>query len=385
MSARTRRVLTTQWLGEAWKEYQVEHQQVLWSSFLKTGCLVTANGHGDSDIKPQGMPGFTFKRMDASKIVYDKRLINKACFVNLDDAQAVPVAGDGQDAHDDFTHKLGHNMDSDEWFLSSEAPPPEPEPEPEPGAAGRSKMRKSFKRNAPAKRKERATATGAPRKHPKGSKRPATGGTAGSRRGGKGRASKAPKASGPASEEEEEKGSESEALEYAQELQGRRKKSVVAKAKQVHAAQKRGDPLPEISSEEEEDWVPGNSPQGKKKKKTKRDEVWAAVVEMRLADERRKRDEDEAREKKASRKGGIGEAGSVKAPNKAGASKKAGAVKATWDKAGLAKHAEVLTTADWAKYQVFTLYGDGLTYYGNPDPQDPYAKKYDNHWRMVVK
>eukprot|EP00899_Mesostigma_viride_P010741 jgi/Mesvir1/19669/Mv09945-RA.1 len=316
MSARTRRVLTTQWLGEAWKEYQVEHQQVLWSSFLKTGCLVTANGHGDSDIKPQGMPGFTFKRMDASKIVYDKRLINKACFVNLDDAQAVPVAGDGQDAHDDFTHKLGHNMDSDEWFLSSEAPPPEPEPEPEPGAAGRSKMRKSFKRN---------------------------------------------------------------------ELQSRRKKSVVAKAKQVHAAQKRGDPLPEISSEEEEDWVPGNSPQGKKKKKTKRDEVMEAVIEMRLADERRKRDEDEAREKKASRKGGIGEAGSVKAPNKAGASKKAGAVKATWDKAGLAKHAEVLTTADWAKYQVFTLYGDGLTYYGNPDPQDPYAKKYDNHWRMVVK
>eukprot|EP00899_Mesostigma_viride_P016334 jgi/Mesvir1/24701/Mv21984-RA.1 len=135
--------------------------------------------------------------------------------------------------------------------------------------------------------------------------------------------------------------------------------------------------------------------------------------------------------------------GSVRAPNKAGASKKAGAVKATGDKAGcgaadvvgrggaadqvgaagvgnpaagappptdqatrpakkkskpslpplelppqrtVAKRAEVLTTADWAKYQVFTLYGDGLTYYGNPDPQDPYAgKKYDNHWRMVVK
>eukprot|EP00899_Mesostigma_viride_P009062 jgi/Mesvir1/18157/Mv09455-RA.1 len=38
-----------------------------------------------------------------------------------------------------------------------------------------------------------------------------------------------------------------------------------------------------------------------------------------------------------------------------------------------------------ALVRVFTLYGDGLTYYGNPDPQDPYAKKYDNHWRMVVK
>lgn len=59
-SAKERRILITNWAGEAWKklsddEKYVDFRRRLWE---KTGCLITADGTNDDLIKPEGLPDY---------------------------------------------------------------------------------------------------------------------------------------------------------------------------------------------------------------------------------------------------------------------------------------------------------------------------------------
>ena len=54
-----RRILITQWVGEAFEELQDENYDGFrMNCFDRTGCNITADGSDDYKIKPEGLPGF---------------------------------------------------------------------------------------------------------------------------------------------------------------------------------------------------------------------------------------------------------------------------------------------------------------------------------------
>ena len=59
LSAKDRRILMTQWTGEAWSELK-ESKDFLRRLFEKTGCLMTTDGSGDEKISPQGLDEYSF-------------------------------------------------------------------------------------------------------------------------------------------------------------------------------------------------------------------------------------------------------------------------------------------------------------------------------------
>ena len=59
LSAKDRRILMTQWTGEAWSELK-ENKGFLKRLFEKTGCLLTIDGSGDEYITPQGLEDYHF-------------------------------------------------------------------------------------------------------------------------------------------------------------------------------------------------------------------------------------------------------------------------------------------------------------------------------------
>lgn len=59
MSAKKRRILMTQWTGEAWRKLS-SVKMFAKKLFMKTGCLITADGSDDDMIKPQGLQPYSF-------------------------------------------------------------------------------------------------------------------------------------------------------------------------------------------------------------------------------------------------------------------------------------------------------------------------------------
>ena len=59
LSANQRRILMTQWTGEAWRKLS-SHKMFAKKLFMKTGCLTTVDGSNDDMIKPQGLEPNSF-------------------------------------------------------------------------------------------------------------------------------------------------------------------------------------------------------------------------------------------------------------------------------------------------------------------------------------
>ena len=59
LSAKERRILRTQWTGEAWSQCCTDHH-FFQRLFEKTGCLITADGSDDANISPQGLKDYKF-------------------------------------------------------------------------------------------------------------------------------------------------------------------------------------------------------------------------------------------------------------------------------------------------------------------------------------
>ena len=59
LSAKQRRILMTQWTGEAWRKLSSD-KMFAKKLFMKTGCLMTADGSDDDMIKPQGLQLYSF-------------------------------------------------------------------------------------------------------------------------------------------------------------------------------------------------------------------------------------------------------------------------------------------------------------------------------------
>ena len=59
LSAKERRILLTQWTGEAWSELN-KNQTFFRRLFEKTGCLLTADGSDDFKVSPQGLSDYHF-------------------------------------------------------------------------------------------------------------------------------------------------------------------------------------------------------------------------------------------------------------------------------------------------------------------------------------
>ena len=60
LSAKKRRVLMTQWTGQAWREIHHTDPNFVQKLFVKTGCLMTSDGSEDDRIKPQGLEPYSF-------------------------------------------------------------------------------------------------------------------------------------------------------------------------------------------------------------------------------------------------------------------------------------------------------------------------------------
>ena len=60
LSAKDRRILITGWVGSAYRKASKDEkfQSMLYRSFEKIGCLITADGSKDEKIQPEGMPGY---------------------------------------------------------------------------------------------------------------------------------------------------------------------------------------------------------------------------------------------------------------------------------------------------------------------------------------
>ena len=58
-SAKKRRIPMTQWTGEAWRKLSSD-KMFPKKLFMKTGCLMTADGSDDDMIKPQGLRALVF-------------------------------------------------------------------------------------------------------------------------------------------------------------------------------------------------------------------------------------------------------------------------------------------------------------------------------------
>ena len=59
LSASDRRILITQWVGEAYEKINSpDYDHFRWRCFQKTGCLITANGSEDKEISPEGLENY---------------------------------------------------------------------------------------------------------------------------------------------------------------------------------------------------------------------------------------------------------------------------------------------------------------------------------------
>eukprot|EP00794_Sanderia_malayensis_P002109 gene2110-2394_t len=59
LSAKERRILLTEWTGDAWSELN-KNSTFFRRLFEKTGCLLTADGSDDFKVSPQGLIDYHF-------------------------------------------------------------------------------------------------------------------------------------------------------------------------------------------------------------------------------------------------------------------------------------------------------------------------------------
>ena len=59
LSAKERRILLTEWTGEAWSVL-TQNGDLFKRLYEKTGCLMTVDGSGDERISPQGLEDYSF-------------------------------------------------------------------------------------------------------------------------------------------------------------------------------------------------------------------------------------------------------------------------------------------------------------------------------------
>ena len=59
LSVGDRRILITQWVGEAYEKIKSsDYDHFRWRCFQKTGCLITADGSEDNEIMPEGLKDY---------------------------------------------------------------------------------------------------------------------------------------------------------------------------------------------------------------------------------------------------------------------------------------------------------------------------------------
>ena len=58
VNAQVRRLMAMQFLGMAWNHIHEGYQKMIRNSWVKTGCLLTADGTDDELIKPQGIADY---------------------------------------------------------------------------------------------------------------------------------------------------------------------------------------------------------------------------------------------------------------------------------------------------------------------------------------
>ena len=59
LTASDRRILITQWVGEAYEKLKSpDYDNFKWRCFQKTGCLITADGSDDHLISPEGLSDY---------------------------------------------------------------------------------------------------------------------------------------------------------------------------------------------------------------------------------------------------------------------------------------------------------------------------------------
>ena len=59
ISAKERRILMTKWTAATWKEL-LSDKMLFKKLFQKTGCLITADGSDDNNIRSQGLEPYEF-------------------------------------------------------------------------------------------------------------------------------------------------------------------------------------------------------------------------------------------------------------------------------------------------------------------------------------
>ena len=52
-----RRIMLTQWVGKAWKQFHEEHGDTVWKTFRQLGLFLSVDGSQDQDIRIQDLPG----------------------------------------------------------------------------------------------------------------------------------------------------------------------------------------------------------------------------------------------------------------------------------------------------------------------------------------
>ena len=60
LTASERRILFTQWLGQAWQTTESGYAGTRRKLFKKTGSVMTADGSDDDLIRPEGFPDYSF-------------------------------------------------------------------------------------------------------------------------------------------------------------------------------------------------------------------------------------------------------------------------------------------------------------------------------------
>ena len=105
MTASQRRILVTQWLGEAWDMFlSPTYDDARLRYFQKTGCAMTANGTDDLKITPEGTKDYKFVRLrpgEASSAALEDLLPEIAPEPSSDDDEVDVQLGDAHDASDD--------------------------------------------------------------------------------------------------------------------------------------------------------------------------------------------------------------------------------------------------------------------------------------------
>ena len=110
LTASQRRILMTQWVGEAWEVFNSEkYDNARFRYFEKTGCLMSADGSGDEYITPEGTMNYRFVRLDPSTAAAEDNVPTEIAEEPNSDGEEPPEQEDTEfaDMPDALAHELG--------------------------------------------------------------------------------------------------------------------------------------------------------------------------------------------------------------------------------------------------------------------------------------